>query len=92
MLGGVRRDGGGRGWGIAWPTLLGEDVEELQAVQLEFEGFVALLRRGEVAAPRLHPLQGWLQVPRLDLHRHATHAHLPTHPHKSRLYRITMTA
>lgn len=48
-------------------TLLGQEAEELQAVQLEFKGLVPLLRRCQVVAAAVHPLQGGLQVPQLNL-------------------------
>ena len=48
-------------------TLLRQDAQELQAVQLELEGLVRLPRSREVDPLVLHPLQRWLQVAVLDL-------------------------
>lgn len=48
-------------------TLLCEDAQELQAVQLELEALVGLPRRQQGAPLLLHPPQRRLQVARLDL-------------------------
>ena len=48
-------------------TLLSQNAQELQAVQLELEGFIGLSGRRQVGPLLLHPLQRWLQVAIVDL-------------------------
>lgn len=51
-------------------TLLSQNAQELQAMQLELEGFVGLSGRCKVCPLILHPLQRWLQIAILDLRLH----------------------